>query len=331
MSPDSSNLDDQPLATASAFHYTLPTPFRPHTSATATMSTNESTTNAFLHEVSVVDDTNGGEVSSSSPSQVASSNSSGPTAIPAEDGDVALGKSAENDDGDAAANGENDAAVNGEDGADNYNNSNEEEGGQDRGDDGDDDDESEYSYTYDEEDDGHYSGFLIPTDPFDNNRSVEDGSGAAAASSSAAAAGVGTTSANVVDAMDAEESNNNTATISRAASGLSSSSTTNVPEMNPSERKQKWKEPTRAAVNMSLRAEKESKGGRRRLASDLYKIMMADTDEAGFSLEPCDEDSMDKWCIKLFGFDCDSHLAKDLMVVGMDHVELEMSFPDDCE
>jgi ubiquitin-conjugating enzyme E2 Q len=131
--------------------------------------------------------------------------------------------------------------------------------------------------------------------------------------------------------MDTEESNNNTATISRAASGLSSSSTTNVPEMNPGERKQKWKEPTRAAVNMSLRAEKESKGGRRRLASDLYKIMMADTDEAGFSLEPCDEDSMDKWCIKLFGFDCDSHLAKDLMVVGMDHVELEMSFPDDCE
>ncbi|KAL3822889.1 hypothetical protein ACHAXA_010672 [Cyclostephanos tholiformis] len=94
------------------------------------------------------------------------------------------------------------------------------------------------------------------------------------------------------------------------------------------ERKQKWREPTRAAVNMSLRAEKEKTGGRRRLASDLYKIMMADTQEAGFSLQPCDEDSMDKWCIKLFGFDEDSNLAKDLMVCGMDHVELEMSFPD---
>ena len=61
-------------------------------------------------------------------------------------------------------------------------------------------------------------------------------------------------------------------TISRAASGVSSP----VPETNPqeNERKQKWREPTRAAVNMSLRAEKEKTGGRRRLASDLYKIMM---------------------------------------------------------
>lgn len=80
-------------------------------------------------------------------------------------------------------------------------------------------------------------------------------------------------------------------------------------------------------MNMSLRAEKEKTGGRRRLASDLYKIMMADTNEAGFSLQPSDSDSMDKWCIKLFGFDEDSNLAKDLLVCGVDHVELEMSFP----
>ena len=92
--------------------------------------------------------------------------------------------------------------------------------------------------------------------------------------------------------------------------------------------KLKWREPTRAAVNMSLRAEKEKTGGRRRLASDLYKIMMADTKEAGFSLEPADEDSMEKWCIKLFDFDEDSCLAKDLLVCNMDHVELEMKFPD---
>ena len=68
------------------------------------------------------------------------------------------------------------------------------------------------------------------------------------------------------------------------------------------ERKPRWREPTRAAVDMSLRAEKESTGGKRRLASDLYKIMMADTEEAGFSLEPTNEDSMDKWRIKLCEF-----------------------------
>jgi len=55
---------------------------------------------------------------------------------------------------------------------------------------------------------------------------------------------------------------------------------------------------------------------------------MADTSEAGFSLEPSNEDSMDKWRIKLFDFDVDSNLAKDLLVCGLDHVELEMSFPD---
>jgi hypothetical protein len=89
-----------------------------------------------------------------------------------------------------------------------------------------------------------------------------------------------------------------------------------------------WKEPSQAAVNMSLRAEREKTGGKRRLASDLYKIMMADTEEAGFNLEPQSEDSMDKWRIKLFKFDEDSNLHKDLVVLGVDHVELEMGFPD---
>jgi len=56
--------------------------------------------------------------------------------------------------------------------------------------------------------------------------------------------------------------------------------------------------------------------------------MMADTDEAGFKIEPKSEDSMDRWTIKLFAFDEDSNLCKDLMVLGLDHVELEMSFPD---
>ena len=45
--------------------------------------------------------------------------------------------------------------------------------------------------------------------------------------------------------------------------------------------KRKWKEPTRAAVNMSLRAQSETTGGKRRLAQDLYRIMNQDTEEAG--------------------------------------------------
>lgn len=90
----------------------------------------------------------------------------------------------------------------------------------------------------------------------------------------------------------------------------------------------KWREPTRQAVSMSLRAEKETSGGKRRLASDLYKVMMGDTTEQGFSMEPSSEDSMAKWRIKLFKFDEDSNLHKDLMYLGQDHVELEMSFPD---
>ena len=130
------------------------------------------------------------------------------------------------------------------------------------------DDESDYSYQY--EDDDGYSGFLIPTEPVmesstnnNNNNSnsfapLETGGNNAAASSESADGG-GKKSALP-------------RTISRAASGVSSP----VPETNPqeNERKQKWREPTRAAVNMSLRAEKEKTGGRRRLASDLYKIMM---------------------------------------------------------
>lgn len=89
-----------------------------------------------------------------------------------------------------------------------------------------------------------------------------------------------------------------------------------------------YKEPSKAAVTMSLRAERETTGGKRRLASDLYKIMIKDTAEAGFRLEPSSADCMDKWTIKLFQFDEDSNLHKDMVVLGLDHIELEMSFPD---
>jgi ubiquitin-conjugating enzyme E2 Q len=90
----------------------------------------------------------------------------------------------------------------------------------------------------------------------------------------------------------------------------------------------KWKEPTPEAVGMSLRAQSESSGGKRRLAQDLYKIMNQDTEEAGFSLAPKSEDSMDLWTIKLFQFDEESNLSKDMRVLKIDHIELEMKFPD---
>jgi ubiquitin-conjugating enzyme E2 Q len=198
--------------------------------------------------------------------------------------------------------------------------------------DDDDDDESDYSYAYEDEDEdeGHFSGFLIPTDPFETTT----GTGFPPA----VVAGGDDDRVNVVVAEDFAAATVGPSpetipprSVSRAASAMSSgdccSPSSHIPPRDE-ERKQKWREPTRAAVNMSLRAEKEKTGGRRRLASDLYKIMMADTKEAGFSLQPRDEDSMDKWCIKLLGFDEDSNLAKDLVVCGMDHVELEMSFPD---
>jgi ubiquitin-protein ligase len=92
--------------------------------------------------------------------------------------------------------------------------------------------------------------------------------------------------------------------------------------------RKKWREPTRAAVNMSLRAQRETCGSKRRLAQDLYRIMNQDTVEAGFSLAPQSEDSMDKWTIKLFKFDEDSNLAKDMLVLGVNSIELEMKFPD---
>ncbi len=228
----------------------------------------------------------------------------------------------------------------------------------------DDDDESDYSYTYEDEDEGQFTGFLIPTEPFETTTTAAASTSTTAATTASgvgklgAAAVVvaedGAVSSSARGFLSSSTTSSNSATdhpwgrmpvqphtISRATSAMDSTAATNnnnnnanitVPETNPSEgggeRKQKWREPTRAAVNMSLRAEKEKSGGRRRLASDLYKIMTADTNEAGFSLAPSNEDSMDKWCIKLFGFDEDSNLAKDLLVCGMDHVELEMSFPE---
>ena len=301
----------------------------------------------------------GAEAGMSPPSEAVDDGSSGssrPTAIPAEDGDVSRPTGAggvglkevelSRFEEEAAVSSpaavnvtRDDVTNNGDEEEDDEEEGGDEEKSQDE-DDNEDDDESDYSYTYEDEDEGHYSGFLIPTDQpvFDTSNNNL---------SAAAVAGGGNNNndgdnVNLVASEDvaaAGGGKHQPRTISRAASrssdaggggitGRSSSpivSETNNPN---NERKQKWREPTRAAVNMSLRAEKEKTGGRRRLASDLYKIMMADTQEAGFSLEPADEDCMDKWRIRLFGFDGDSNLAKDLLVCGMDHVELEMSFPD---
>ena len=99
-------------------------------------------------------------------------------------------------------------------------------------------------------------------------------------------------------------------------------------EQEPKPAPSKWKDPTPEAVGMSLRAQSEPSGGKRRLAQDLYKIMNQDTEEAGFSLAPKSEDSMDLWTIKLFQFDEESNLCKDMHVLKIDHIELEMKFPD---
>lgn len=154
--------------------------------------------------------------------------------------------------------------------------------------------EEESDYEYEDDDDYGYSGFLTaPSIAASSSMEV-----AASASSPSAPA-------RIVEEETAVAS---------------------APEI-PEQRK-KWKEPSRAAVNMSLRAQKETSGSKRRLAQDLYRIMNQDTEEAGFSLAPQSEDAMDKWTIKLFQFDEDSNLAKDMMVLGQDHIQLEMKFPD---
>jgi ubiquitin-conjugating enzyme E2 Q len=162
-----------------------------------------------------------------------------------------------------------------------------------------DDDEDEESleddYEYEDEDDAAVSGFLV-----DNP--------------AAAIATIGSEKVKAPTKIEEENDTNNNSN--------NSTTTTN------GNGKPKWRQPTAAAVNMSLRAETETSGGKRRLAQDLFRIMNQDTEDAGFSLRPSNEDSMDKWTIQLFQFDNESNLAKDMKVLGLTNVELEMSFPD---
>lgn len=167
-------------------------------------------------------------------------------------------------------------------------------------------DESEYEYETD--DDGAFSGFLMTS----NSHATSMSSNNNLSSSSAPARIV-------------EE---DTVATSSAGSTSGSMTTSAVDKESEAGPRKKWREPSRAAVSMSLRAQQETSGSKRRLAQDLYRIMNQDTEEAGFSLAPQSEDSMEKWTIKLFQFDPDSNLAKDMLVVGIDHIELEMKFPE---
>lgn len=194
--------------------------------------------------------------------------------------------------------------------------------------------ESDYSYDYEDDDDCHISGFLI-SEP-DTNEELANTIPQDIPTESSVAHETSTSTSyvsleNSVPSKPPEKERNLNTTSCKTTNeciSRSQSSSFAGSDSTSTVRKSTWKEPSQAAVSMSLRAEKEKTGGKRRLASDLYKIMMNDTEDAGFSLEPSSEDSMEKWKIKLFKFDKDSNLHKDLMALKLDHVELEMSFPD---
>jgi ubiquitin-conjugating enzyme E2 Q len=164
-------------------------------------------------------------------------------------------------------------------------------------------DEDESEYEYEDDDDAAFSGFLLPDQ---------------AAPAAAAIAAV------AVEDPEVAASNSNSSTNDRldpSAAIVEEDVAASASSNN------KWREPSRAAVNMSLRAQQETTGSKRRLAQDLYRIMNQDTEVAGFSLAPQSEDCMDHWTIKLFQFDNDSNLAKDMQVLGINHIQLEMKFP----
>ncbi|KAG7367912.1 ubiquitin-conjugating enzyme [Nitzschia inconspicua] len=182
------------------------------------------------------------------------------------------------------------------------------------GDDLDDDDESDYEY--EDEDDVAFSGFLVATE------AVTAAAPSVPTASSMAPARIEEESGAAATGVNVSPTSGSTGDASK------SSSSDAVAESSEANSRKKWREPTREAVNMSLRAQQETSGSKRRLAQDLYRIMNQDTEEAGFSLAPQSEDSMELWTINLFQFDPDSNLAKDMMVLGIDHIELEMKFPE---
>jgi ubiquitin-conjugating enzyme E2 Q len=172
------------------------------------------------------------------------------------------------------------------------------------------DDESEYEY--EDDDDAAFSGFLMTNNTY--GTTTNNANNNSASSSSAPARIVEEETVAVASSATASASATSAAAVDGDTEGAAP--------------RKKWREPSRAAVSMSLRAQQETSGSKRRLAQDLYRIMNQDHEEAGFSLAPQSEDSMEKWTIKLFQFDPDSNLAKDMLVVGIDHIELEMEFPE---
>jgi len=199
-----------------------------------------------------------------------------------------------------------------------------------------DDDESDYEYDYEDNDDGQYSGFLTTQPVFGHPRN----------NNNATIVPQDTIHPHPIHQL--RDPNNNVVELDDADDESTSPETQFKPQQHPSTSltvaraslppppsstatanrpKSKWKDPSREAISMSLRAENETTGGRRRLAADLYKIMTHDNQEAGFSIAPRGEDRMDAWTIRLFKFDEDSNLHRDLRILGLDHVELEMNFP----
>ena len=163
-----------------------------------------------------------------------------------------------------------------------------------------DDDDEEDDYEYEDDDYAAFSGFLV------NDPSIP-----------ATTSNLTTNNGNEAKPATIEEE----VTVplgetSRASSPVAAS------------HKPKWRQPSEEAVNMSIRASKETSGNKRRLALDLYRIMNQDTDQAGFALLPKNDDCMDSWIIKLFQFDEDSKLAQDMKVLNVPYIELEMNFPD---
>mmetsp|Transcript_54298 Transcript_54298/g.62724 ORF Transcript_54298/g.62724 Transcript_54298/m.62724 type:complete len:454 (-) Transcript_54298:292-1653(-) len=178
-------------------------------------------------------------------------------------------------------------------------------------------DESEYEY--EDDDDAAFSGFLMAN----NNYGATSSNSNVATSSNAPARIIEEDTGTVA----ASRSSATCTKLTMAASALEDEESEAAVAVAEAPRK-KWREPSRAAVSMSLRAQQATSGSKRRLAQDLYRIMNQDHEEAGFSLAPQVEDSMEKWTIKLFQLDPDSNLAKDMMVLGIGHIELEMRFPE---
>ncbi len=85
--------------------------------------------------------------------------------------------------------------------------------------------------------------------------------------------------------------------------------------------------PNETAKALSLQAERATTSSARRILSDMHKVML--TPNLPFEVEQKDEDRMDQWMVRLKNFDEESDLWKDLKVIGMDCVELQMDFPKD--